>query len=83
MADVAIMIPGVRLADIRRASRLLEEDRLLRRANDAVVEFMLVREDPPPRVAKAQSGAVSAEPRRCAAPPIAVSHTETDSCAEQ
>jgi hypothetical protein len=30
MTDVAIMIPGVRLADIRRASRLLEEDRSLR-----------------------------------------------------
>jgi hypothetical protein len=41
MTDVAIMIPGVRLADIRRASRMLEEDRALRRANDAVVEFML------------------------------------------
>ena len=41
MTDVAIMIPGVRLADIRRASRLLEEDRSLRCANDAVVEFML------------------------------------------
>jgi hypothetical protein len=35
------MIPDVRLADVRRASRLLEEDRSLRRANDAVVEFML------------------------------------------
>jgi hypothetical protein len=43
MTDVAIMIPGVRLADIRRASRLLEEDRSLRRANDAVVEFMLAQ----------------------------------------
>ena len=41
MTDVAIMIPGVRLADIRRVSRLLEEDRGLRRANDVVVEFML------------------------------------------
>jgi TnpA family transposase len=41
MTDVAIMIPGVRLADIRRASRLLEEDRALRRANDVVVAFML------------------------------------------
>jgi hypothetical protein len=41
MIDAAILIPGVRLADIRRASRLLEEDRSLRRANDAVVEFML------------------------------------------
>jgi hypothetical protein len=40
MTDVAIMIPGVRLADIRRVSRLLEEDRGLRRANDVVVEFM-------------------------------------------
>jgi hypothetical protein len=38
---VAILIPGVRLADIRRASRMLEEDRSLRCANDAVVEFML------------------------------------------
>jgi hypothetical protein len=41
MTDVVIMIPGVRLADIRRGSRLLEEDRALRRANDVVVEFML------------------------------------------
>jgi hypothetical protein len=41
MIDAAILIPGARLADIRRASRLLEEDRSLRRANDAVVEFML------------------------------------------
>jgi TnpA family transposase len=41
ITDVAIMIPGIRLADIRRASRLLEEDRALRRANDAVVQFML------------------------------------------
>jgi hypothetical protein len=43
MTDVAIMIPGVRLADIRRASILLEEDRALRRANDAVVQFMLAQ----------------------------------------
>jgi hypothetical protein len=43
MTDVAIMIPGVRLADIRRASILLEEDRGLRRANDAVVQFMLAQ----------------------------------------
>ena len=43
MTDVAIMIPGVRLADIRRASRLLEEDRALRRANEVVVAFMLAQ----------------------------------------
>jgi hypothetical protein len=43
MTDVTIMIPGVRLADIRRASRLLEDDRALRRANDVVVAFMLSR----------------------------------------
>ena len=34
MTDVAITIPGVRLAHIRRVSRLLQEDRALRRAND-------------------------------------------------
>ena len=41
--DVAIMIPGVRLSDIRRASMLLEEERPLRRANDTVVEFPLAQ----------------------------------------
>jgi len=41
--DVAIMIPGVRLSDIRRASMLLEEERPLRRANDTVVEFLLAQ----------------------------------------
>jgi hypothetical protein len=41
--DVAIMIPGVRLPDIRRASMLLEEERPLRRANDTVVEFLLAQ----------------------------------------
>jgi hypothetical protein len=39
--DVAIMIPGVRLSAIRRASGLLEQERNLRRANDGVVEFLL------------------------------------------
>jgi Tn3 transposase DDE domain len=38
--DVAMMIPGVRLSDIRRASMLLEEEKPLRRANDRVVEFL-------------------------------------------
>jgi hypothetical protein len=41
--DVAMMIPGVRLSAIRRASLLLEEERPLRRANDAVVEFLLAQ----------------------------------------
>jgi TnpA family transposase len=40
-SDVAMMIPGVRLSAIRRASRLLEQERGLRRANDGVVEFLL------------------------------------------
>jgi len=35
-----MMIPGVRLSAIRRASMLLEEERALRRANDAVVAFL-------------------------------------------
>jgi hypothetical protein len=39
--DVALMIPGVRLSAIRRASMLLEQERGLRRANDTVVEFLL------------------------------------------
>lgn len=41
--DVAMMIPGVRLSAIRRASMLLEEERGLRRANDTVVEFLLAQ----------------------------------------
>jgi TnpA family transposase len=41
--DVAMMIPGVRLSAIRRASLLLEEERPLRRANDTVVEFLLAQ----------------------------------------
>jgi TnpA family transposase len=41
--DVAMMIPGVRLSDIRRASMLLEEEKPLRRANDRVVEFLLAQ----------------------------------------
>src|ERR1022692_471321 len=39
--DVAMMIPGVRLSAIRRASHLIEQERGLRRANDGVVEFLL------------------------------------------
>lgn len=39
--DVAMMIPGVRLSAIRRASGLLQHERGLRRANDGVVEFLL------------------------------------------
>ena len=39
--DVTMMIPGVRLSAIRRASRLLEQERGLRRANEGVVEFLL------------------------------------------
>lgn len=41
--DVAMMIPGVRLSDIRRASMLLEEEKPLRRVNDRVVEFLLAQ----------------------------------------
>jgi TnpA family transposase len=41
--DVALMIPGVRLSAIRRASMLLEQERGLRRANDTVVEFLLAQ----------------------------------------
>jgi TnpA family transposase len=41
--DVALMIPGVRLSAIRRASLLLEEERPLRRANDTVVGFLLAQ----------------------------------------
>jgi len=41
--DVAMMIPGVRLSAIRRASLLLEDERALRRANDTVVEFLLAQ----------------------------------------
>jgi len=41
--DVAMMIPGVRLSAIRRASVLLEDERALRRANDAVVSFLLAQ----------------------------------------
>ena len=41
--DVAMMIPGVRLSSIRRASSLFEEERALRRANDAVVSFLLAQ----------------------------------------
>ena len=41
--DVAMMIPGVRLSAIRRASVLLEDERALRRANDAVVTFLLAQ----------------------------------------
>jgi TnpA family transposase len=41
--DIAMMIPGVRLSAIRRASMLLEEERALRRANDAVVAFLLAQ----------------------------------------
>jgi TnpA family transposase len=41
--DVAMMIPGVRLSAIRRASLLLEEERPLRRANDTVVELLLAQ----------------------------------------
>ena len=36
-----MMIPGVRLSAIRRASHLIEQERGLRRANDGVVEFLL------------------------------------------
>jgi hypothetical protein len=41
--DVAMMIPGVRLSAIRRASLLLEEERGLRRASDTVAEFLLAQ----------------------------------------
>jgi TnpA family transposase len=41
--DVAMMIPGVRLSAIRRASLMLEEERALRRANDVVVSFLLTQ----------------------------------------
>ena len=40
--DVA-MIPGVRSSAIRRAGLMLEEERALRRANDAVVAFLLAQ----------------------------------------
>ncbi|MGI9301628.1 MAG: Tn3 family transposase [Gammaproteobacteria bacterium] len=41
--EVSMMIPAVRLSSIRRALQLLEEDRLLRRANDAVMEYLLAQ----------------------------------------
>lgn len=41
--DVAMMIPGVSLSDIRCGLMLLEEERPLRRANDTVVQFMLAQ----------------------------------------
>ena len=41
--DVAMMIPGVRLSAIRRASLILEEERALRRANDVVISFLLAQ----------------------------------------
>ena len=41
--DVAMMMLGVRLSDIRRGLMLLEDERPLRRANDTVVEFLLAQ----------------------------------------
>ena len=39
-SDVAIMFSGVRFSDIRRTTMSLEEERLLRRANEIVVVFI-------------------------------------------
>ena len=41
--EVAMMIPGVRLSGIRRASVLLDDERALRRENDVVVSFLLAQ----------------------------------------